>query len=120
MARKLVPIATISHYAVTTTQAYTTSTAANGWVVLNDGATFLVFDNSASSISTTFTITVTQGFDVNLTVGPRTYTIGGSAIPQFTGFFPIKTYGGQLLVTASNDTPGIAAYSFSATGAQDF
>lgn len=119
MARKAVPVTTVSHYGVTATQTATTSTSANGWFVPNDGATFLFLDNSASGVTTNFTVTVPQGADVNLTVGPRVYTILANKT-GFTGFFPFKLYGSQILITADNNTPGISAYSFSASGTQDF
>lgn len=119
VARKLIVVKTISHFAVVSTTASSTSTTANGWVVPNDGATFLFIDNTASGITTNFTVLVSQGADVNLTVGPRVYAVT-AGISGFTGFFPIKTYGSQILITADNNTPGIAAYSMAASGPQDF
>lgn len=119
MARKNVPVATISHYSLTAIQPSTVSTVGNGFVILNDGATFLVLDNTASATVANVTITLASGADVNLTVGPRTYIVPALSAP-LTGFFPIRNYGPQILLSADVATLGVQAYSFSATGAVDF
>jgi len=119
MARKLVTVTTVSHYALTPKQTTSTTTVPNGWLVPNDGATFLVIDNTGSGVVSNLTVTVAQGADVNLTTGPRPYAVPAGAT-DFTGFFPLKVYGSQLLIGTDSTLVGIAAYSFSATGAQDF
>jgi hypothetical protein len=119
MARLVVPVSNVSHYAATPKTASSFTTVINGFVVPNDGATWLSLDNSTNASPCTVTVQVAQGFDVNLTVNPRTYTLSANT-SGFTGLFPLKTYGAQLLVNITTVGFGMAAYSLAAVVTQDF
>ena len=85
--------------------------AVNGNVSPNDGATFLAVFNADASPTHGLTVQVVNGID-GLTVGPRSYTIPGSASGvQITGPFPVQYYGSQLLWSVDSAQLKVAAYS---------
>jgi hypothetical protein len=80
----------------------------DGNVVTNDGATIFMFFNDAGAPATV-EVLVPAGVDQDLTVSPRTYVLDDQAI-YLTGYFPIETYGSQLLVDV--DVAGVQAAPF--------
>jgi hypothetical protein len=89
----------VNRFALSTPLTSHAADVTNGNYVLNDGATNLWFNNTTGSTQT-ITITLTAGSDVNLTTGPRTYTIA-TGTAGVTGFFPVGIYGSQLLINCT-------------------
>jgi len=112
VARLQIPVNGITHYATTLSVTPVFNTL--GLYMVNNGVTFLEI-TTISSFSETVTIQVPAGADTNLTVGPRTFSIptGATAVYK-TGFFPVKTYGSQLIIDVSSSDLRFAAYTFSA------
>lgn len=100
-ARTEVPITYVSRFGVvsSTSPAPKVADLANGNVSLNDGYTWLELTNT-SGASRTVTLFVTQGFDADLLISNRTYTMPANGV-YYTGVYPISFYGSYLLYTAS-------------------
>lgn len=110
MARKQLPVVGINHYALTPDSTPTVGDAVNGMFMFNDGATYINMTSTSGS-SQTVAVSVPQGADVNLTVGPRNYVLGANGKGK-TGFFPVNIYGNQLLFTTTSALVSFTAYSF--------
>jgi hypothetical protein len=92
----------MSRFAVLTPTAPAPKAAdtVNGNVSINDGYTWLEMTNTAG-VSRTVTLFIPQGFDNDLLISNRIYTLPASALPYYTGVFPVSYYGSQILYTAS-------------------
>lgn len=110
MARRQVPVVGINRFALTPDTAATAGDATNGMFMLNDGATFIQMVSTSGSTQTV-NVTVPAGADVNLTVGPRAYTLTANAKGK-TGFFPIGAYGSVLLFSTTSALVSFTAYTF--------
>jgi hypothetical protein len=100
-ARTEVPVTFVSRFGVvsSSTPAPKAADLVNGNVSLNDGYTWLEMTNSAGA-SRTVTLFVPQGFDADLLISNRTYTMPANGV-YYTGVFPMSFYGNYLLYTAS-------------------
>lgn len=111
MARTLIPVVGISRFAVTPHQTGTTGDNVNGMYLPNDGATFLRVSSTAPGTQTV-SVLVPGGADVDLTTGPRVFSIPAGSTGSYFGFFPQGIYGTELLVNVSSNLLKLAAYSF--------
>lgn len=109
MARKQVPVAGVNRFALTPDSAAVAGDATNGMFMLNDGATYIQMVSTSGSTQTV-NVLVPAGADVNLGVGPRTYTLTANAKGR-TGFFPIGLYGATLLFNVSSALVSFTAYT---------
>lgn len=111
MARTLIVARSINRFDVTDESGGVTGDVANGMWLLNDGATFLRMTSTAPGTQTV-TALIPGGYDVDLTVNGREYSIPAGSTGSYTGFFPASIYGSELLLDASSALLKIAAYSF--------
>lgn len=72
---------------------------ANGNVADNDGYTYMVLTLSGG-VARTVSVVVPSGFDLDLVVSNRTYTLPSNGAYR-TGVFPMSAYGPSLLLNAS-------------------
>lgn len=109
MARKLIPVSPVNRYNLTLDQTPVSGDTTNGMYLPNDGATYIQMVSTSGS-SATVTVTIPAGYDLNLTAGPRTYTLPANGKAR-TGFFPISRYGVQLLIGVSSALVSFSAYT---------
>ena len=110
MARTILPVYSISRFIVTA-DAATPGVAmdvANGNVADNDGYTWAALTLSGG-VARTVTVAIPSGFDLDLVVTSRTYSLPSNGIYR-TGVFPISAYGPSLLLNASG--AGVAIQLF--------
>jgi len=87
----------------------TAADTVNGNVSLNDGYTWIEMTNT-SGASRSVTLFVPQGFDADLLISNRTYTMPANGV-YGTGVFPMSFYGPNLLYTASGSGISFRAIS---------
>lgn len=110
MARTALTVYSLSRFTVTAdtaTPAVAMDTV-NGNVAANDGYTNIVFTLSGG-VARTVTVAVPSGFDSDLVVSSRTYTLPSNGVYR-TGVFPMSAYGPSLLLNASG--AGVAIQLF--------
>jgi hypothetical protein len=81
---------------------------ANGNVAPNDGYTFAVMTLSGG-VARTVTVDVPAGFDVDLVITDRIYSLPSNGVYR-AGVFPMSAYGPTLLLNASG--AGVAIQLF--------
>lgn len=101
----------IDRFSLTTQVAGTTGDVANGHFCFNNGAVFLRFSSTAPGTQTV-DVLVPGGVDVDLSAGPRQYSVPAGSTGAFTGFFPVDVYGTELLIDVSSALLKVSAYSF--------
>jgi len=111
MPRTVLPVYPISRFAVTadTTTPGIAMDVANGNVAGNDGYTWAALTLSGG-VARTVTVAIPSGFDFDLVVTSRTYTLSANGLYR-TGVFPISAYGASLLLNSSG--AGVAIQLFS-------
>lgn len=82
---------------------------ANGNVANNDGYTHMVLTLSGG-VARTVLLDVPGGFDLDLVVSDRTYTLPSNGVYR-TGVFPVSAYGPSLLLNASGAGVTIQLFS---------
>ena len=115
MARTVVNVYPIARFALTsaTTAPPVNMDVANGNVAANDGYTFLELTLSGG-VARNVTVDIPGGFDLDLVVSDRTWTLPSNGTYQ-TGVFPVSAYGPTLLLNASG--AGVAIRVLSLRGA---
>ncbi len=101
----------IDRFGLTAQVPGTTGDTVNGHYAVNDGAVFLRFSSTAPGTQTV-SVLVPGGVDTDLSAGPRTYPVPAGSTGSFTGFFPVATYGTELLINVSSALLKVSAYSF--------
>lgn len=115
MPRTAVSVYPISRFTMLT-NAQAPSVAmdvANGNVAANDGYTYAELTLSGG-VARTVTVAIPSGFDQDLVVSSRTYSLPSNGTYR-TGVFPVSAYGDQLLLNSSGS--GVAIQLFSLRGA---
>lgn len=110
MPRTTLPVYSISRFTATADTA-TPSVAmdvANGNVAPNDGYTYATLTLSGG-VARTVTVAVPSGFDLDLVITSRSYTLSSNGVYR-TGVFPVSAYGPQLLLNSSG--AGVAIQLF--------
>lgn len=110
MPRTVLPVYPISRFAVTADTATpgTAMDVTNGNVAPNDGYTDVVF-TLTGGVARTVTVAIPAGFDLDLVITSRTYTLPGNGVYR-AGVFPVSAYGPSLLLNASG--AGVAIQLF--------
>lgn len=112
MARGVIPVYKLSHLTLLTTSGTTletTGNTTNGHVVANNGATILQLRNITSGAPTA-TVLPPLGWDGNLTISGRVFTLAASAT-GLTSTFPVDLYGSTLQIDVSSTNVRIVALS---------
>ncbi len=108
--RTVLPVYSTTRFAVTADTATPgiAMDVTNGNVSDNDGYTYAVFTLSGG-VARTVTLAVPSGFDFDLVVNSRSYSLPSNGVYR-TGVFPVSAYGPQLLLNASG--AGVAIQLF--------
>lgn len=111
MARTVLPVYPVSRFSLSTDTIHpgTAMDVANGNVADNDGYTYMEMTLSGG-VARTVTLAVPSGFDGNLVISSRTYTLPSNGAYR-TGVFPVSAYGPSLLLNASG--AGVSVQLFS-------
>lgn len=110
MPRTVLPVYSISRFSATvdTSTPGIAMDVANGNVANNDGYTYAVL-TLTGGVARTVTVAVPSGFDLDLVVTSRTYTLPSNGTYR-TGVWPVSAYGDSLLLNASG--AGVAIQLF--------
>lgn len=110
MARTVLPVYSVSRFTLSTDAAHPpiAMDTANGNVADNDGYTYMVLTLSGG-VARTVTVDVPGGFDLDLVITDRTYTLPSNGAYR-TGVYPVSAYGPSLLLNASG--AGVAIQLF--------
>lgn len=110
MPRTILPVYPISRFTATADTATpgVAMDVANGNVAGNDGYTYAAFVLTGG-VARTVTLAVPSGFDLDLVVSSRVYSLPSNGTYR-TGVFPISAYGPELLLNASGS--GVAIQLF--------
>lgn len=110
MPRTVLPVYPISRFTATADTATPgiAMDVANGNVAANDGYTYATFTLSGG-VARTVTVAVPSGFDLDLVVSSRTYSLPSNGVYR-SGVWPISAYGPELLLNASGS--GVAIQLF--------
>lgn len=111
MPRTVLPVYPISRFTATadTATPVTAMDVANGNVAENDGYTWAEFTLSGG-VARTVALAVPSGFDLDLVVTSRTYSLPSNGVYR-TGVFPVSAYGPSLLLNASGSGVSIQLFS---------
>lgn len=110
MARTLVPVVSVSRFALVPTVTPAAVDPTNLNYALNDGSTVLEFTNTDASTHPLH-IGFAEGVD-GYAAGQATFTLPVSAVPQRLGPFPQQSYGPIILFDSNNVLVKVAAYSY--------
>jgi hypothetical protein len=101
MARTVLTVFSVSRFAVLSDTAAPSVSmdTANGNVAPNDGYTYVELILSGG-VARTVSLAVPGGFDQDLVVSSRTYSLPSNGTYR-TGVFPVSAYGPQLLLDVS-------------------
>lgn len=112
MARTTLPVTQVTRFALTPDSTPLAGDTVNGMIMVNDGVTYINMTSTSGSTQTV-TVLAPAGFDVNLTAGPRPYSIPPNGKGK-AGFFPVSIYGAQLLFSVTSNLVSFTAYTFGA------
>ena len=110
MPRTVLPVYPISRFTATADSATPgiAMDVANGNVADNDGYTYATLVLTGG-VARTVTVAVPAGFDLDLVVTSRTYSLPSNGTYR-TGVWPVSAYGPSLLLNASGT--GVAIQLF--------
>lgn len=110
MPRTVLPVYPVSRFTLSTDTLHPSVAmdVTNGNVSDNDGYTYAVFTLSGG-VARTVTVDVPSGFDLDLVISDRTYTLPSNGVYR-TGVWPVSAYGPSLLLNASGS--GVAIQLF--------
>lgn len=110
MPRTVLPVYPISRFTATADTATpgVAMDTVNGNVADNDGYTYATLTLSGG-VARTVTLAIPSGFDLDLAVSARTYSLPSNGVYR-TGVFPVSAYGDSLLLNASG--AGVAIQLF--------
>lgn len=101
MARSALGTVTVGRFGVVSavSPAPVAANVTDGNVGPNDGYTLLEMTLSGG-VARDVTVTVPSGFDMDLVISARTYTLPSNGV-YFAGVYPVSAYGSQLLIDVS-------------------